>query len=252
MDSYHRSQCPKRISGPTKLRKLSMDFYTYQENSYQFNSHLESVVLTKETNNLIHFVKHQAFDYMDQLEGWCTKSKASILIDLIFMLKPETIVEIGVFGGKSLVPMAYALKITSKGKIYGIDPWDNRESIAGMDGVDYDWWNSIDHGKILRDLQTKINKFELSNNISLLKTSSELASPIYNIDILHIDGNHSEKASFYDVTKWVPLVRKGGIIILDDTTWGTTEKAVQWLNDNCVKFTEFHDTGNDWGIWIKS
>lgn len=229
-----------------------MDLYNHQSNqSNQPISHYESIVLTKETNALIQLVKRQAFNYMDQLEGWCTKSKAAILIDLIFMLEPQTVVEIGVFGGKSLVPIAYALKITEGGFVYGIDPWDSRESADGMDGVNYDWWNSIDHGKILRGLQAKIVEFDLEDHIALIKSTSESAPLIYNIDILHIDGNHSEKASFLDVTKWIPMVRKGGVIILDDITWGTTTKAVNWLNENCIKLTEFHDEINDWGIWIK-
>ncbi|MBI2810794.1 MAG: class I SAM-dependent methyltransferase [Candidatus Melainabacteria bacterium] len=53
-------------------------------------------------------------------------------MDYIFELKPERVVEIGVFGGKSLVPMACALRANQKGRIYGIDPWDNKESVRGL------------------------------------------------------------------------------------------------------------------------
>lgn len=225
-----------------------MDLYDIQLN--QPTSHYESVVFTNNTNSLIQLVKEQAFLYMDQLEGWCSKGKASVLIDLIFMLEPKTIVEIGVFGGKSLVPMAYALKHTRGGIVYGIDPWDSSQSTAGLVGEHYDWWNSIDHEKILLGFRTKICEFDLNDCITLIKSTSEQAPPIYDIDILHIDGNHSEKSSFFDVTKWVPLVRKGGIIIFDDIIWGTTTKAVKWLDENCIKLTEFQE-GYNWGIWIK-
>lgn len=225
-----------------------MDLSDHQNNKPI--SHYESVVLTKDTNTLIQLTKRQAFDFMDQLEGWCSKSKASILMDLVFMLKPQIAVEIGVFGGKSLVPMAFALKVADGGTIYGIDPWDSHESIDGMDGVNYDWWGSIDHEKILKGLQMKIAEFEINDHVLLIKSTSEQAPLIYNIDLLHIDGNHSEKSSFIDVTKWVPLVRRGGVIILDDITWGTMGKAVKWLDENCIKLAEFHES-NDWGIWIK-
>ena len=47
---------------------------------------------------------------MEQLTGWCSVSKAFVLIDLIFQTQAQTIVEVGVWGGKSLVPMALALK----------------------------------------------------------------------------------------------------------------------------------------------
>jgi len=195
-------------------------------------------------------LKRNAFHAMDQLEGWCSKQKAAVLIDLICMTQPEVIVEIGVFGGKSLVPMAYALQANGHGKIYGIDPWDNQESMDGMDGVNLEWWEAVDHNKILRELLQKVHNFGLNRHVELIRATSELAPVIPNIDILHIDGNHSEKASLFDVEKWFPLVKKGGIIVFDDVSWCTTKAAVQWLESNSVQFVQF--TGdNIWGIWVK-
>lgn len=213
-------------------------------------SHYEIVMLHNDTNHLVQRVKWEAFNYMDHLEGWCSKSKASILIDLVFMLKPKTVVEIGVWGGKSLIPMAHALRNFADGTVYGIDPWDSFESIDGMDGANYEWWSRIDHKQILTGLQSKIVDFGLQNHIVLIPTTSLLAPLISDIDILHIDGNHSDKASTIDVEKWVPQVRRGGIIIFDDITWGTNANAVQLLDESCVKLAEFHED-NDWAIWIK-
>lgn len=214
-------------------------------------SHYESVVLKDDRNFINQQVKQNAFSYMSQLEGWCSYNKASLLIDFIFMLEPKTVVEIGVFGGKSLIPMAAALKVVGKGKIYGIDPWDPLESIAGMEGENFNWWGHVDHKKILQGLKAKIVEFALEEQVALLATTSELAPYIPNIDILHIDGNHSEKAAYLDVNKWVPLVKKGGLIIFDDMTWGSNKSAVDWLDENCIRFVDFHES-NDWGIWIKS
>lgn len=225
-----------------------MDIYALQD--LQPESHYENIVLKKDSHSFIQQVKYIAFSYMEQLEGWCTKNKASILIDLVFMTRPDTIVEIGVWGGKSLVPMAYSLKALRNGRIYGVDPWNSVESADGMEGVNYDWWRSVDHEKILQGLQIKITEFGLQEQIELIRSTSEEAPVIPNIDMLHIDGNHSEKASNLDVRKWVPLVRTGGIIIFDDVTWGTNASAVQWLDENCIKLAEFHED-NDWAIWIK-
>jgi len=213
-------------------------------------SHYEIVVLNHDTNYLVQRTKWEAYNYMDRLEGWCSKSKASILIDLVCMLKPKTIVEIGVWGGKSLIPMAHAQRNFANGITYGIDPWDNIESVDGMDGVNYEWWISIDHKKILTGLQNKIVEFGLHNNVMLVPTSSLLAPLIYDIDILHIDGNHSKKASDIDVQKWVPQVRRGGIVIFDDITWGTNGDAVKWLDDTCIRLAEFREDCA-WAVWIK-
>jgi len=227
-----------------------MDLYDEPRNTPA--SYYEVVVLKeKDRNSFIQQVKQKAFGYMEQLTGWCSINKASIMIDLVFMLEPKTIVEIGVFGGKSLVPMAVALEAIGKGNIFGIDPWNSFESADGMEGVHLEWWGNLDHEKIMRDLQIKVVEFALLNQIFLIKTTSELAPTISNIDILHIDGNHSEKASYFDVNKWVPLVRKGGVIIFDDLDWPSNASAVRWLDENCTRFIELHEY-NEWGIWIKS
>lgn len=196
-------------------------------------------------------VKLNAFQVMDELEGWCSKFKAGVLVDLVLMLKPEKVVEIGVFGGKSLVPMAVACKANNKGIAVGIDPWSTVASVEGQDGANLSWWGSIDHEGILRGLVDKINKFGLNDRVALVRNTSEGADIIENIDILHVDGNHSERTALFDVKKWVPNVRKGGVIIMDDLNWEGPQKAISWLDASCVRFATFSDNGSDWGIWIK-
>jgi predicted O-methyltransferase YrrM len=208
------------------------------------DSHYEYVVEQSQTTT-----KQQAYRAMNRLEGWCSKEKASTLIDLIYLAKAKTVVEIGVWGGKSLVPMGFALRETG-GKAYGIDPWSSEYSIDGMEGVNKDWWGTVDHENIMLDLLEKIHQFNLDKQIELIRSSSEEADPIGNIDVLHIDGNHSEKTSMIDVNKWVPLVRSGGFVIFDDINWGTTDKAVKYLDETCVKIAEISGD-NIWGIWVK-
>ncbi len=124
-----------------------------------------------------------------------------------------------------------------------------------MNDVNRNWWSLLDHDNILRGLVQKIRQFDLSNYIELIRTTSEDAPLINGIDILHIDGNHSEETSYFDVTKWVPLVKSGGLIIFDDMNWYengmyTTQRSVDWLDEHCTKFAEFTDSCT-WGIWIK-
>jgi len=211
-------------------------------------THFEQVV--PQLFNKKEEIKYRSYMAMDQLDGWCSKEKASILIDFIMLLRAKTIVEIGVFGGKSLVPMALALKGMGNGTIYGVDPWTQEASIVGMDGANKDWWGHLDHDMIYRNLVSKIKTFDLEHNVVLIRDSSINAPAISNIDILHIDGNHSDEAAMIDVTKWVPYVRKGGLIIFDDINWNNKGLAVQWLDENCVQLMEF-SAENVWGIWIK-
>ena len=206
--------------------------------------------------DIVQTMKHTAFWMMDQLRGWCTHDKANVLMDIVLNSKPDVIVEIGVFGGKSLIPMAYVLKALGNGIAYGIDPWEATESVQGLeDPINKSWWAQVDHFQILHSLTQKIHDFGLEKRIQLIQKTSMDAPLIQEIDILHIDGNHSEQSSYQDVLKWVPLVKKGGWIIFDDINWIengrlTTAKATQWLDRNCTKFQEYSDS-SAWGIWIK-
>ena len=65
---------------------------------------------------------------INSLEGWCTEDKIVKLYDLIIEVKPYFLVEIGVFGGKSLLSQAFALKENNKGiihlsKLLGPNTW---------------------------------------------------------------------------------------------------------------------------------
>lgn len=212
-------------------------------------SHYEQVVVDPKAADE---VKKEAHRLMNQLEGWCSHQKASILIDLVLKSKPSVIVEIGVYGGKSLVPMAHALKYNQKGKIFGIDPWDSTASLEGVNHPDnIAYWSWVDHEKLMRDLIFKIGEFGLTNQIELIRNTSLKTPPIADIDILHIDGNHSDITSYIDVTKWGPLVKSGGWIIFDDMTWYengvyTNARAINWLDTHCIKFAQFKDNC-DWG-----
>ena len=201
-------------------------------------------------------IKAEAIGMMARCDGWCSDQKGAYLVDLILEAKPERIVEIGVYGGKSLVPMARALKANKIGVAYGIDPWDPVESVKeAMEEANRNFWAHVDHQWIKRRLVENICHFDLEEQIVLIQNTSEGARPIQDIGLLHIDGNHSEKTSFFDVTKWAPLVKKGGYIVLDDMTWCekghfTTARAAAWLDEHCDKYAEFTD-GCKWGVWVK-
>ena len=193
-------------------------------------------------------VKKKIFREMKDLEGWCTYEKASVLMDIIFEHRPDVVVEIGVWGGKSFIPMAAALQYLGKGMIYGIDPWKSEDSIVGFDDANTDWWSKVNHEKIKNGFLNKLHQLHLTDYSTIIEASSADAPLIGRIDMIHIDGNHSEASALYDVKKWVPHVKKGGYIIFDDVDWPTTAKAVKWLNEHCTHVSTYHGM---WGIWIK-
>lgn len=201
-------------------------------------------------------LKTRIFGYMDSIHGWCSHQKASILTDIVGKIRPKTIVEIGVWGGKSLIPMACALKALGEGKIYGIDPWSSAESIVGVENdANRAYWSWVDHEAVMTGLLLKINEFGLGTQVELVRSTSADAPPIANIDLLHIDGNHSEVTSYLDVTKWGPLVRPGGWIIVDDISWYengrfTQAHSMEWLDQHCDRIADITDVCV-WGMWVK-
>lgn len=205
----------------------------------------------------VYSIKQEALWYVqDMFDGWCSMQKADFMLDLILTHKPKKVVEIGVWAGKSLINMARALRANGLGKIYGIDPWDSNASVEGIEdeGSQY-FWRIVDHGQIYRGLVNQLEVCRLTDYVELIAKTSEAAPPIEEIDILHIDGNHCEEPSLIDVKKWAPLVKKGGFIIFDDMLWVennkfTTQKAVEWLDENCFKLAEFTDI-SVWGVWVK-
>lgn len=197
-------------------------------------------------------VKKNALYKMLHLQGWCSNEKAEFLIDLIALTQPKKVVEIGVFGGKSLIPMACAVEAFSdKGIVYGIDPWSADASAVGMEDVNATWWKKVNYESILSHMMGCIHAWGLQSTIKIIRKTSADADPIPDIDLIHIDGNHSDEASLIDVTKWVPLLKRGGLIIFDDINWSNSGIAVNWLNANCIPLAEVRGD-NVWGIWVKN
>lgn len=174
----------------------------------------------------------------EKVDGWCGKEKAKKLMNLIYKTKPKVCVEIGVFGGSSVFPMAKTLSFLQNGKIYAIDPWSTEECLKGYkkDNPNYGWWEKVNLNKIFNSFEKLIDKHNLSNFCVIMRMNSEKAKDYFeneSIDILHIDGNHTEECALYDVKTFFPKVKKGGYIWFDDANWESTQKAVEFLKDNC-------------------
>ena len=169
------------------------------------------------------------------MEGWCWPEKALALADLILSTQPQIVVEIGVFGGRSLIPQAMALRTNGAGMIYGIDPWKLEAALEGENGPESEaWWrNNVNLHDIHRKCVEEIWRHGLDDWCVLLRCPSQRAVTLFpSIDILHLDGNHSELASCRDVELYLPRIKHGGHVWMDDTDWQTTQRAVGLLEES--------------------
>jgi hypothetical protein len=178
------------------------------------------------------------------IEGWCSLDKAFDLAASVLTIRPKVVVEIGVFGGMSLIPIALALRTVGYGQVIGIDPWSMEESVKGMTGKDLEWWTSLDHEFIYRGFMDAVIAEGVSNQVVVLRQTSQQAAVPEIIDILHCDGNHGEQA-VADVKRFVPNVRVGGLVFLDDVGWagGAVGRAAEWMMRNGFIKLYDRDTG---------
>lgn len=189
-----------------------------------------------------------------QVHGWCSDEKSTQMLDLVLNNKPQTCVEIGVYGGSSIFPTALGLKYNKNGTVYAIDPWKNEDCIQFHKDGDPNkkFWGTIDLGVVFSKYTQMLDKFELKKHVITLKmTSDEALTQVPDtIDILHIDGNHQEEACFYDTVHYSPKVKVGGYIWFDDAGWydtvqgkHTTKKSLDFLLNFC-KVVSIVDKGN--------
>lgn len=173
--------------------------------------------------------------------GWCSREKATKLIDITLSIDKPTVVEIGVFGGSSLLPLALACQANG-GRCFGIDPWSAAAATRGMIAEEHiAWWSREDLDAAYWHCAGHVLRLGLDKHVSLLRETSDQAAGRFgleSIDLLHIDGNHSCEQSLRDATGWLPKVRRGGWVVFDDVYWSegghaTTELATTWLLQRC-------------------
>lgn len=176
--------------------------------------------------------------------GWCSAEKAERLAFAVLEIRPKLCVEIGVFGGSSLAPQLLALQHLGSGRVVGIDPWETVAALEEMiDEANRGWWGSIDIEAIRKGCESFVADHGLTPYCELVVARSEdVASRFADaaIDMLHVDGNHSEAKSTKDVELYLPKVRAGGLIFFDDVSWreggvATTSHAIGILDGACER-----------------
>ena len=139
---------------------------------------------------------------------------------------PKKIAEIGVRAGYSAWTF---LQACPEAKYYGFDA--NNGTHGGQGGEDgkYSIWAK----KILKNYEVEII------NIDTQKTND---LDISNIDLFHIDGDHTEQGVMHDLDLAFSCINKSGLILIDDVTFLESVKngVEKWINkNNDIVFFEY-------------
>lgn len=186
---------------------------------------------------------------MSNVSGWCSKDKAILMMNLIKEKKFQTCIEIGVFAGKSLFPIAKALQFNDSGIVYGIDAWDSGEAVKGYASTDpnLNWWKKLNYNNLYNEVVKVININNLNKYCTILKLASRNAEYLFwdeTIDFIHFDGNHTDEIMYQDVVSYFSKVKDGGYILLNDPNWLCTHRALVFLLERTDIISPFSSSEN--------
>jgi len=203
----------------------------------------------------INLIESNIYEGNPAIDGWCTTEKAKALFNLVAETNPDLVVEVGIFGGKSLLPLAWGCQFNQKGKVIGIDPWCAPAALEGSNSTENDkWWATIDYPSIYSRFVQNVIKHGLLEYTYWYRDYSKNVVGMFadgSIDIFHCDGNHSEEVTMQEIEMYFPKLRTGGYWVADDIAWGSLGKAVEFLRNNCDIVSEVNENGNSWGIYRK-
>lgn len=181
-------------------------------------------------------LKNKITHQLSGMDGWCDPAKAIRMAEYVLQDKPMVCVEIGVFAGKSALATAFALQESGQGKLYAVDSWATSDCLVDVPQADADWWkNNVNLDDMLKQFTNCILKSGTEQVITIVRQPSSEAVKIITepIDMLHIDGCHSEWSSTSDVCYWLPKVKSGGLVVMDDVNWPGTQTAVRFIEKFC-------------------
>lgn len=189
---------------------------------------------------------------VEGLPGWCTPEKAQALFDLVIATDSQSTVELGVFGGRSLIPMALAHKQKGSGMITGIDPYAVEPSLEGTNHPANDeYWKSINYEQVYNNCKRALITNGVNEICWLLRSKSVTVANSYgdnSVDIIHQDSVHSKEVIIAELEAWSSKLKPGGYWIVDDTNWPETVEGYAELPNFGMELVTDYES---WQIWKK-
>jgi len=202
-----------------------------------------------EKHNLI---RNFISDQFPKMGGWCDQQKGFEIAKLVLESKPNRIAEVGVFEGKSTLALAYACKLNGSGAVYAIDSWKKEDCIDDELTANQEWWANLDLEGHYESFVRHCVRAEVVRHIQFCRMSSWDASrSLPDMDMVHIDANHAEWPSTSDVVNWLPKLKVGGYIIMDDVNWGSTQIAIKFVLKRCELISRHDFTESCFAIYRK-
>jgi hypothetical protein len=164
--------------------------------------------------------------------------------DLIAVLQPRLLVELGTDRGESYFAFCQSvLENRTATRCFAIDTWLGDEQAGGYDETTFAEVFAHNHA-------------HYENFSTLLRGTFDDALARFtpeSIDLLHLDGLHTEAAVRHDLEAWLPKIRPGGILLVHDVNAQRREFGVgQVWNELRQRGRSYTFTmGTGLGVWQK-
>ena len=148
------------------------------------------------------------------LPGMISDRQAQVLFELcVSQAISGNIVEIGSWLGKSTLFLASGCRVSGNGQVYAVDKFT-----GNLGKEDLYHAPLLPNETIYDRFKFNIKSYRLNKFVKAYPMSSRQARRKIKqtLRMVFIDGDHSYKGVMDDIKLWTPLLKKGGLLILDD------------------------------------
>ena len=128
--------------------------------------------------------------------------------EIIRALRPQKIVELGVYSGASLMAFCQVVeKLKLSTKCFGIDLWEGDIHMGEFEE------------SIYRGISDYCHKYYPHTAVLIRKRFDDAVDDFEDgsVDLLHIDGTHTFEAVSTDYQTWIPKMSDRGVVLFHDT-----------------------------------
>lgn len=180
---------------------------------------------------------------ISEIPGFCSKDESLEMMETIHKHQCKNCVEIGVFSGRSLVSIAYALQYNGSGKVTGIDSWNKEDALKGFSKSHshYLFWEHANYEDLFNKTNFWIGHKGLKPFCQIVKKRSLDVVDSFednSIDFIHFDGNTNEPYSLQDVIAYFPKIKDRGFILLSKPNLISMRQPLVYL----LERTELHSS----------
>lgn len=151
--------------------------------------------------------------------GWTTGEDAkAVALTSLALPDGATIVEVGVYMGRSTVLLAGARRLRGNGRVHCVDPFDcsgdafsvpHYRDLLAQSGLD-----SLEPVFRQHMARLRLEKWIEVHKGTQLEVAARWSGPI---DLLLLDADHSRAAARAGYEAWIPFLRRGGTLVVRNT-----------------------------------